>query len=152
MIQRIKDYATDESGLQPGPCVLRWNASTTAKRGDATEDEGTFSTMVSGKAPRPGQRVVYVDGGFDLFSSGHIEFLRQVMQMEEAVGRKNGWYDDDLVRNRKSAAGEEYGPAFIVAGVHDDEVINHWKGVNYPIMNIFERGLCVLQCRVSHLT
>jgi ethanolamine-phosphate cytidylyltransferase len=33
--------------------------------------------------------------------------------------------------------------------VHDDEVINHWKGVNYPIMNIYERGLCVLQCKVD---
>jgi ethanolamine-phosphate cytidylyltransferase len=31
--------------------------------------------------------------------------------------------------------------------VHDDETINHWKGVNYPIMNIYERGLCVLQCK-----
>lgn len=37
-----------------------------------------------------------------------------------------------------------------MAGVHNDEVINHWKGLNYPIMNIFERGLCVLQCRYIH--
>jgi ethanolamine-phosphate cytidylyltransferase len=44
---------------------------------------------------------------------------------------------------------EDYAPAYIVAGIHDDDVINHWKGLNYPIMNIFERGLCVLQCRVS---
>ena len=148
MLQRIKDYATDESGLLPGPCVLRWNASISTKKGDEAED-GTFSTMVDGQRPRPGQRVVYVDGGFDLFSSGHIEFLRQVSQAELALGRKNGWYNDESSRRRKAESGEDYGPAFIIAGVHDDEVINRWKGVNYPIMNIFERGLCVLQCRVS---
>jgi ethanolamine-phosphate cytidylyltransferase len=33
--------------------------------------------------------------------------------------------------------------------VHSDEAINDYKGINYPIMNIFERGLCVLQCKVS---
>ena len=151
MCQRIKDYATDESGLQPGPCVVSWSASKAAKEDDEVEEKGTFTTMVDGKPPKPGQRVVYVDGGFDLFSSGHIEFLRQVVQAEEALGRKNGWYDEESIQKRTSETGEDYGPAFVVAGVHDDEVINRWKGVNYPIMNIFERGLCVLQCRVSHL-
>lgn len=151
MTQRIRDYATDESGLQPGPCVLSWNVSQSAKGDDGYGDEDNFSTMVHGKAPKPGQRVVYVDGGFDLFSSGHIEFLRQVIKSEEAIARENGWYKEDSIRKRKSSSGEDYGPAFVVAGVHDDEVINHWKGINYPIMNIFERGLCVLQCRVSPL-
>lgn len=151
MAQRIKDYATDESGLRPGPSVWGWNASKPAKEGDAQAEAGVYSTLVQGKPPRPGQRVVYVDGGFDLFSSGHIEFLRQVVDREEALGSRRGWHSDDSKRKRISEAGEDYGPAFVVAGVHDDEVINRWKGVNYPIMNIFERGLCVLQCKVSIL-
>ena len=130
MTQRIKDYATDESGLQPGPQVLGWAASKSAMEGSSAEEAGSYTTMVHGKGPKLGQRIVYVDGGFDLFSSGHIEFLRQVVLAEDAIGRKSG-----------------SGPAYVIAGVHDDEVINHWKGVNYPIMNIFERGLCVLQCR-----
>lgn len=149
MRQRIRDYATDESGLQPGPIVMSWNASTAAKEDHAVDEPGVFSTMVNGNAPKPGQRIVYVDGGFDLFSSGHIEFLRQVVQVEEANGHKSEWFGDAASKKRIADAGEDYGPAYIVAGVHDDEVINHWKGVNYPIMNIFERGLCVLQCRVS---
>ncbi|OAA66627.1 cytidylyltransferase [Niveomyces insectorum RCEF 264] len=33
------------------------------------------------------------------------------------------------------------------ASARQPGVINAWKGVNYPIMNIYERGLCVLQCR-----
>lgn len=149
MRQRIKDYATDESGLQPGPVVMSWNASMAAMEGHKAEEAGEFSTMVQGKLPKPGQRVVYVDGGFDLFSSGHIEFLRQVALSEEANGRSSGWFDSVAAKQRIADTGEDYGPAYIVAGVHDDEVINHWKGVNYPIMNIYERGLCVLQCRVS---
>ena len=139
MKQRIRDYATDATGLQPGPEVQSWVGSTAAMEDDASEEMGSYRTMVTGRAPRQGQRIIYVDGGFDLFSSGHIEFLRQVVIAEEQIGRKNGWYEQTEM---------DYGPAYIVAGVHDDEVINHWKGVNYPIMNIFERGLCVLQCRV----
>ena len=148
MKQRIKDYAADETGLQPGPTVINWDASTSALEDDAAEEAGIFATLIDGKAPRSGQRIVYVDGGFDLFSSGHIEFLRQVVKAEEDIGRRSGWFEESAMTLRTEQAGEDYGPAYIVAGVHDDEVINHWKGVNYPIMNIFERGLCVLQCRV----
>lgn len=143
MSQRIKDYASDVTGLQPGALVLSWDGSASATK------PTSYRTMVDGVRPKPGQRIVYVDGGFDLFSSGHIEFLRQVVKAEEALGRQNGWYDSSSIHNRCAAGNAtDYGPAYIVAGVHDDEVINHWKGVNYPIMNIFERGLCVLQCRV----
>ena len=140
MTQRIKDYATDETGLQSGPQVLIWAGSKAAMVDHVSEEPGTYHAMADGKGPRQGQRIVYVDGGFDLFSSGHIEFLRQVATVEEAIGCRNGWYED---------SSRDYGPAYMVVGVHDDEVINHWKGINYPIMNIFERGLCVLQCRVS---
>ena len=109
---------------------------------------GVFSCLCQGSQPKPGQRVVYVDGGFDLFSSGHIEFLRQVIKAEEKIGQDEGWYSTQASQERIGKGGD-YGPVFVVAGVHDDEVINHWKGVNYPIMNIYERGLCVLQCKVS---
>ena len=140
MTQRIREYATDETGLQPGPQVLSWAGSHAVMDNHFSEEAGMYCTMAHGKAPRQGQRIVYVDGGFDLFSSGHIEFLRQVAMVEEAIGHRNAWYQDSNTDDHS---------AYIVVGIHDDEVINHWKGVNYPIMNIFERGLCVLQCRVS---
>ena len=126
MLQRIQMYATDETGLQPGCQVYTWKSSAAAKIGNETPDPGTFNKLVDGTGPAPGQRVVYVDGGFDLFSSGHIEFLKKVNEAEK-------------------------GKAYIIAGIHDDEVINHWKGLNYPIMNIFERGLCVLQCKYINM-
>lgn len=150
MKQRIKDYASDQSSLSPGVVVMSWNARSGAVPLNRRDGEfGAFSLMVDGDSPRPGQRIVYVDGGFDLFSSGHIEFLRQVIWREEALGDINGWFNDAAAAARIRNVGEDYGPAYVVAGIHDDTVINHWKGVNYPIMNIFERGLCVLQCRVS---
>ena len=139
MSQRIRDYATDESGLQAGPQVLSWVGSTVAMRGSESDEKGSYHTLVHGKGPQPGQRIVYVDGGFDLFSPGHIEFLRQVRTAEEAIARE---------RMKEGDSEYLHSSAYIVAGVHDDQVINHWKGVNYPIMNIFERGLCVIQCRV----
>ncbi|KAK5096829.1 choline phosphate cytidylyltransferase [Lithohypha guttulata] len=121
MLERIQQYATDQTGLHPGAEVYIWKADVEAQL-HLTKETGRFTKFVTGNRPQPGQRVVYVDGGFDLFSSGHIEFLKRVNQAES-------------------------GKAHIVAGIHNDEVINRYKGMNYPIMNIFERGLCVLQCK-----
>lgn len=67
--------------------------------------------------------VFYVDGGFDLFHPGHIEALKKVHEIASAEG------------------------GAVVVGLHDDKCINTVKGLNYPIMNVFERSLCVLQCR-----
>ncbi|KAK4162622.1 hypothetical protein QBC43DRAFT_321215 [Cladorrhinum sp. PSN259] len=134
MLERMRLYASDETAKSPGAHVWFWSAG-----------KG-FKELFGGIAPKPGQRVVYVDGGFDLFSSGHIEFLRMVVEAEEELAKQDGWYSEQAVNERKGK-GADYGPVFVVAGVHDDQVINRWKGVNYPIMNIYERGLCVLQCR-----
>jgi ethanolamine-phosphate cytidylyltransferase len=123
-------------------------ASTASALGPVKEEKGKFHQLVQGKGVKPGQRVVYVDGGWDLFSSGHIEFLRLVTSAEEEGAKERGWYTEEAKKERIEKAGEDYGPVFLIAGIHDDEVINHWKGINYPIMNIFERGLCVLQCKV----
>ncbi|KAF1834949.1 ethanolamine-phosphate cytidylyltransferase [Decorospora gaudefroyi] len=174
MLQRIKDYATDATGRAPGCDVWYWHASRPAKlrrtttsntvgsqrpgaarqdsnaAGPVQEEKGKFHHLVEGRGVRPGQAVVYVDGGWDLFSSGHIEFLRLVTQAEESRAEERGWYMEEAKKQRIDKAGEDYGPVFLVAGIHDDEVINHWKGINYPIMNIFERGLCVLQCKYVH--
>lgn len=150
MTERMRLYATDQTGLHPGASIWFWTASTEAKEDHTAEEKGVFSSLSQGSQPKPGQRVVYVDGGFDLFSSGHIEFLRQVLKAEEKIGQDEGWYSKEAVQERVGK-GSDYGPVFVVAGVHDDEVINHWKGVNYPIMNIYERGLCVLQCKVTSL-
>ncbi|KAL2758259.1 hypothetical protein ACRALDRAFT_1048096 [Sodiomyces alcalophilus JCM 7366] len=146
MTDRMRLYATDETGKAPGADVWFWSASREAKTDASVEEKGVFSQFIKGVGPKPGQRVVYVDGGFDLFSSGHIEFLRRVLAAEEQLAREDGWFSEQSV-NERVGKGGDYPPAYVVVGVHDDEVINHWKGINYPIMNIYERGLCVLQCK-----
>ncbi|KAJ2700017.1 choline phosphate cytidylyltransferase, partial [Coemansia spiralis] len=73
----------------------------------------------SGREPQPGDRVVYVDGAFDLFHTGHIEFFK-----------------------RARALGD-----YLLVGVHDDQTVNAVKGGNFPVMNLQERVLGVLQCR-----
>ncbi|KAI4920671.1 uncharacterized protein J4E92_008314 [Alternaria infectoria] len=137
------------SPTAPRPGTVR-QASTASALGPVKEEKGKFHELVKGKGVKPGQKVIYVDGGWDLFSSGHIEFLRLVTQSEEESAKEGGWYTDEAKAARIEKSGEDYGPIFLIAGIHDDEVINHWKGINYPIMNIFERGLCVLQCKYVH--
>jgi ethanolamine-phosphate cytidylyltransferase len=73
------------------------------------------------REPKPGQKIVYVDGAFDLFNMGHIEFLRKVKELGD----------------------------YLLVGVHDDATVNTIHGSNFPIMNLHERTLSVLSCRVS---
>ena len=136
MRERIQDYASDESGHNPLVEVWAWKSA-------------NWNKLVKGAAPLPGQNVIYADGGFDLFTPGHIEFLRRVTEAEEDTARERGWFSGQARQQRISSSGRDYSPVYLIAGVHNDEEVNRWKGVNYPIMNIFERGMCVLQCKVS---
>ena len=76
-----------------------------------------FSSPV--KEPSRSQRVVYIDGAWDLFHVGHVRALK-------------------LAR--------EYGD-YVIVGVLDDQTVNSYKGRNLPIMNLYERVLSVLSCR-----
>lgn len=74
-----------------------------------------------GKSPRSDDKIVYVAGAFDLFHVGHLDFLEKA--------RAEGDY--------------------LIVGLHTDPVVNRYKGSNYPIMNLHERVLSVLACKVS---
>jgi ethanolamine-phosphate cytidylyltransferase len=114
--EMMKNYASDAAGVvENGPVVFEYSPATSLSR-----------KLVDGVMPTEGRKITYVDGGFDLFTPGHIEFLRLVVEASTIPGSP---------------------PPFVIAGIHSDRVINHWKGLNYPIMNIFERSMCVLQCR-----
>lgn len=69
--------------------------------------------------PSPGSRVVYVDGGFDLFHVGHIDVLRQARELGD----------------------------YVIVGLYEDSTVNEMRGNNYPIMNMNERMLGILACR-----
>lgn len=149
MTTTLRQYSTDETGLSPGVDVYFLDAHPLSRPHNVGINASSFETFYRGKGPRDGQRIIYVDGGFDLFSSGHVEFLRLVTSIEEEASVKDGWRTSEQTQKRRHQFQEDYSRAFVVAGIHNDQVINNIKGLNYPIMNIFERGLCLLQCKVN---
>jgi len=66
-----------------------------------------------------GAKVVYVAGAFDVLHPGHLGFLE--------AARKLGDY--------------------LIVGLHDDAVVNAYKGSNYPVMKLSERYLSLLGCK-----
>ncbi|KAM7353600.1 phosphoethanolamine cytidylyltransferase isoform 3-T3 [Cochliomyia hominivorax] len=72
-----------------------------------------------GKSPKPGDKIVYVAGAFDLFHVGHLDFLQKAKELGD----------------------------YLIVGLHTDPVVNSYKGSNYPIMNLHERVLSVLACK-----
>lgn len=112
LVELYRQYATDGDARSPRTPVFRHGR------------DGKLTTLVEGKGPSPGQEVVYADGGWDLFTPGHIEMLKSVR------------------------AGGKY---YVVVGVHNDRTINDNKGFSFPIMNLKERTLTLLACRVSRV-
>lgn len=72
---------------------------------------------------QPGDRIVYVAGAFDLFHIGHLDFLEKAKQEGD----------------------------FVIVGLHTDLEVNRYKDSNFPIMNLHERVLSVLACKVKFL-
>ena len=72
-----------------------------------------------GKEPKSTDKIVYTPGCFDLFHTGHVEFLEEC--------KKKGDY--------------------VIVGLHTDVEVNRYKGANFPVMNLHERVLSVLACR-----
>ncbi|KAK9853648.1 hypothetical protein WJX84_001343 [Apatococcus fuscideae] len=110
-------------------------ARSSADAGDSSQEHGrqhqpvTISRFMptsrrivqfsSGQAARPGAKIVYVDGAFDLFHVGHIEALRKAKQQGD----------------------------FLLVGVHTDEDVQERRGPHLPIMDLHERSLSVLACK-----
>lgn len=76
--------------------------------------------FAEGKEPKPGDKIIYVNGAFDLFHIGHVDFLEKV----KALGD------------------------YLIVGLHTDQIVNRYRKSNYPIMNLHERVLSVLACKV----
>ena len=73
-----------------------------------------------GKSPKPGDRIIYTAGSFDLFHIGHLKFLEKAKKLGD----------------------------FLIVGLYTDSVSNRYKNYNYPIMNLHERVFSVLACKV----
>lgn len=71
------------------------------------------------KLPKDGDKVVYVDGSFDMFHAGHAEYLKQAKELGD----------------------------FLIVGIQGDDLVRQIEST-YPILNQEERALSVLACRV----
>jgi len=78
-----------------------------------------ITQFANGKAPKEGDRVVYIDGAFDLFHPGHVAALKAAKELGD----------------------------FLYVGMHNDDLVNEKQGANYPICTLHERALCVLACK-----
>lgn len=93
-----------------------------------------------GKAPKIGDRVVYVAGAFDLFHVGHLDFLEKA--------REQVYYSNPVfVSHCYSKNSVTFQGDYLIVGLHTDPIVNIYKGSNYPIMNLHERVLSVLACK-----
>jgi ethanolamine-phosphate cytidylyltransferase len=72
-----------------------------------------------GREPKPADKIVYIDGTFDLFHVGHVSILKQAKDLGD----------------------------FLIVGILPDDVVNQKKGFGWPVMNLHERVLSVLSCR-----
>jgi len=64
-------------------------------------------------------KVVYMDGAFDMFHVGHASTLKKARELG----------------------------TYLIVGIFDDETVNQMKGSNLPIMNLHERVLNVCSCK-----
>jgi len=71
------------------------------------------------RAPSPGDKIVYVDGSFDIFHVGHLKVLNKAKTMGD----------------------------YLIVGIHDDSTVKAVKGSTYPVMSLIERTLNVLGIR-----
>lgn len=71
--------------------------------------------------PKPTDKIIYVDGAFDVFHPGHIALLKKARELG----------------------------TYLIVGVFSDDVVSKHKGGNgvWPIMNMYERALGALSCR-----
>jgi len=75
--------------------------------------------FAEGREPKEGDKVVYIDGGFDLFHVGHISVLKEAKKFGD----------------------------YLIVGIYPDHIVHEKKGHGWPVMNLHERTLGVLSCR-----
>lgn len=75
-----------------------------------------FATI---KEPLESDKVVYVDGSFDIFHPGHIELLIKAKKLGN----------------------------YLIVGVHEDQCVNQYLGSQYPLNTLHERVLNLLACK-----
>lgn len=69
--------------------------------------------------PKAGDKIVYVQGSFDLLHHGHLKRLEQAKKLGD----------------------------FMYVGLWDDDMVRHYKGGMFPIVSVQERLLMLCSCK-----
>lgn len=89
------------------------------KGSDFIATSAKIAQFSNNSVPKPGDRVVYIDGAWDCLHAGHIGALKRAKERGD----------------------------FLYVGVYDDETVNKYKGYNLPLTTLQERVLSLLSCR-----
>jgi len=100
-------YALNETGEFAAPSSRFMTTSSILRK---------FSSGM--KSPPPGAKIVYIDGSWDMFHSGHIDIIKRA--------REEGDY--------------------LIAGVFSDAAVAYNLGEQHPVMTLNERMLSVIGC------
>ncbi len=75
-----------------------------------------IAAFSNNRAPKAGDKVVYLDGVFDMFNASHVRCIKAAKAMGD----------------------------FLYVGIHSDETCRAVWGSSFPVMDLHERALCVL--------
>ena len=75
-----------------------------------------IAAFSNNRTPNPGDKVVYLDGVFDMFNASHVRCIKAAKAMGD----------------------------FLYIGIHSDETCRAEWGSSFPIMDLHERALCAL--------
>ena len=78
-----------------------------------------IANFANTKEPLESDRIVYVDGSFDVCHPGHIELLKKARELGD----------------------------FLIVGIHDDQTVNQYLGKHFPLNTLHERVLNILACK-----
>merc|ERR1712195_262701 len=67
----------------------------------------------------PKSKVVYINGGWDMFHAGHANILEKAKELGD----------------------------YLLVGIYNDAIVNHFRGGTHPVLNLNERVLSVLACK-----
>ena len=78
-----------------------------------------IANFANTKEPLESDKIVYVDGSFDVCHPGHIEQLKKAKQLGD----------------------------FLIVGIHEDQTVNQYLGSHFPLNTLHERVLNILACK-----
>ncbi|KAH8481574.1 hypothetical protein H0E87_029160 [Populus deltoides] len=156
----------DDSSSLPG-IALKGSQSNSAHISQFLPTSRRIVQFSNGKGPGPNARVVYIDGAFDLFHAGHVEFVaptslhifvdcssigHQLSAFQHGTVAKANMIGSELILFKSASSrmilrsARQLGD-FLLVGIHTDQIVSEHRGKGHPIMHLHERSLSVLACR-----